>query len=86
MREYLKTNSCQVFFQQKFNNIHFVFNDAISIQKDQQKELMDQYATVKKLAIGDCSADHELFPELILGLIPELIPDSNPELTQSEMV
>jgi len=45
-----------------------IFNDGTSISKDMQKELMDSYPVVKKLAIGDCSTDHELFPEFMRRL------------------
>lgn len=63
-----------------------IFHDATSIQKDLQKELMDQYAMIKKLAIGDCSADHELFPEFLRRLDDFLLLSNGPNNYKNELL
>jgi len=45
-----------------------LFSEGTGIAKEMQKELMDSYPTIKKIAIGDCSTDHELFPEFMRRL------------------
>ena len=63
-----------------------IFNDATSITKELQKELMDQYAMIKKLAIGDCSADHELFPEFLRRLDDFLLLSNGPNNYKNELL
>ena len=45
-----------------------IFTEASTLPKELQASLFNQYHTIKKLAIGDCSADHELFPEFLRSL------------------
>ena len=63
-----------------------IFNDGTSVTKDMQKELMDSYPTIKKLAIGDCSADHELFPEFLRRLDDFLLLSNGPTNYKNELL
>ena len=45
-----------------------IFIDGLSLPKDLQKDMVAQYPSIKKLSIGDCSFDHELFPEFLRRL------------------
>jgi len=63
-----------------------IFNDATSLSKELQKEMMDQYPSIKTLAIGDCSADHELFPEFLRRLDDFLLLSNGPNSYKNELL
>jgi len=57
-----------IYSSQFFNIFDAIFQDSMHINKDLQKELTSVYADVKAVSIGDCSIDHELFPEFLRRL------------------
>ena len=56
-----------------------IFTESSALSKDLQKEMLDQYTTIKMLAIGDCSDDHELFPEFLRRLDDFLLLSNGPK-------
>lgn len=67
--EHLTSNSNRLIYSsQFFSIIDAIFQDSTSLNKDLQKELISVYPAVKAVSIGDCSIDHDLFPEFLRRL------------------
>ena len=75
-----------IYPSQYFLMFDTIFNEATTISKESQKELLEQYPTIKKLAIGDCSTDHELFPEFLRRLDDFLQLSNGPTNYKSEIL
>ena len=75
-----------IYPSQYFLMFDAIFNDSSSLSKEIQKEMMEQYPTIKKLAIGDCSVDHELFPEFLRRLDDFLLLSNGPNGYKNELL
>jgi len=57
-----------IYSTQFFSIIDALFQESAHLNKELQKEIVSVYPAVKAVSIGDCSIDHELFPEFLRRL------------------
>jgi len=72
----VKSGKRIIFPRQLFLFFDALFATAGSLNKELQAELQRQYDALKALSIGDCSDNHEIFPEFLRRL--QTTSDDNP--------